>query len=136
MEYLLGSLITLITMSVVARLVKSPQNNPKRVRTNFSQSRQYKLISDYIPIKPKKLKTQSTKHYQKQHTRVVFIGDTAYWIEKNGLHKAQFVDGKINEETKVKVDTMGMDRVELDKMIFIVDRLTEGLTDDSGNSGH
>lgn len=136
MEYLLGSLLTLITMSVVARLVKSPKNNPKRLKTNFSQSRQHELISNYIPIKPKKLNTQSTKHYQKQHTRVVFIGDTAYWIEKNGLHKAQFVDGKINEETKVKVDTMGMDRVELDKMIFIVDRLTEGLTDDSGNSGY
>jgi len=136
MEYLLGSLLTLITMSVVARFVRSPKNNPKKVRTNFSQSRQHELINDYIPIKPKKLKTQSTNHYQKQHTRIVFIGDTAYWIEKNGLHKAQFVDGKINEETKVKVDTMGMDKVELDKMIFIVDRLTEGLTDDSGNSGH
>jgi len=30
---------------------------------------------------------------------------------------------------------MGMDKVELDKMIFIVDKLTEGNEDDSRNSG-
>ncbi len=52
------------------------------------------------------------------------------------MHKARFTDGKIDEENKIRVDMMAMDKVELDKMIFIVDKLTEGLTDDSGNSGH
>jgi hypothetical protein len=136
MEYFVGSLLTLITMSVVARLVKSPKNNLRPVRTTFNQSRQHELVKDFLPSTRKKLKTQATKHFQKQHTRIIFIGEDAYWIESNGLHKARFTDGKIDEENKIRVDMMAMDKVELDKMIFIVDKLTEGLTDDSGNSGH
>jgi hypothetical protein len=136
MEYFVGSLLTLITMSVVARLVKSPKNNIKSIKTRFNQSRQHELVKDYLPHIKKKLKTQATADFNKKHTRIIFVGENAYWIEKDGLHKARFADGKIDEENKMRVDIMAMDKVELDMMAFIVDKLTEGLTDDSGNSRH
>ena len=137
MEYLLGAIVTLITMSVVAGLVKSPKNSIKRVRTNFNQSRQHELVKDFLPRKRKILKSQASKHFQHVKTRIIFAGNYAYWIEKSGLHKAEITpSGEINENTKIRVDTMGMDSVELRITSFIVDKLTEGLSNDSGDSGH
>jgi hypothetical protein len=137
MEYFAGSLFTLLTMLIVARLVKNPINKVKRVKTDFSQSRQHELISDMIPITPrKKLNSQATKHYAQKYIRILFINNNAYWIENSVFYTADFVDGHVLEETKKAVDIMSMDDVELDKMIFIVNKLTEGLSDDSGNSGN
>ena len=66
--------------------------------------------------------------------RVLYINNSAYWIEDSTFYTATFANGSILEDTKKAVDTMGMDSVELDKMIFIVDKLTEGLSDDSSDS--
>jgi hypothetical protein len=137
MEYFAGSLFTLLTMLIVARLVRSPKNQIKKIKTNFNQSRQHELVKDFLPFPPrKKLNSQAIKHHKNKYMRIVFINNTAYWIEDSIFYTADFVDGKIVEETKKIVDTIGMDKVELDKMIFIVDRLTEGLSDDSSNSGN
>lgn len=137
MEYFVGSLFTLITMFIVAKLIQSPKNNIKHVKTNFNQSRQHELIKNYIPISPrKKLNTQATKFNSNRYTRIIFINNSAYWIENNIFYTADFIDNEIVQETKKQVDTMTMDKVELDKMIFIIDRLTEGLSDDSSNSGN
>lgn len=137
MEYLLGSIVTLITMSIVAKLVRHPKNAVKNIKTNFNQSRQHELVRDFLPFQRKKLKTQATKNHNARRIRVIFIDEDAYWIEKNALHTARLSsNGQIDESSKIKVDIMAMDKVELDKMIFIVNKLTEGLSDDSGNSGH
>lgn len=136
MEYFAGSLLTLVTMYIVARLVRQPKYDVKRVKTMFSQTRQYELTADFIPVVRKKIDTQSSKHQQSQYTRIVFIGDTAYWIEEGTVYSSEFRDGMVDYENKIKVDMMAMDKVELDKMAFVVERLTEGLTNDSGNSGN
>lgn len=137
MEYFAGSIVTLITMYIVANLVKSPKNNFRSVKTRFNQSRQYELVKDFVPRHTKpKASTQSLKHNQSQYTRIVFIGDDAYWIENNSVYTARFQDGMVDYENKITVDMSTIDKVELDKMIFIVERLTEGLSNDSGNSGN
>jgi hypothetical protein len=137
MEYFAGSLLTLITMYIVAKLVNSPKNNPRRVNLRFSQSRQNELVKDYIPLKRKPpLVSQSSKHLSSQYSRVVFVNDIAYWLEDGRMQQAPFDGTAVDYENKITVDMMAMDSVELDKMVFIVERLTEGLTDDSGNSGN
>jgi hypothetical protein len=80
--------------------------------------------------------TQATKHNQKTQVRVIFTEEEAYWITNNKLYVAQLIDGIVDEESTKVVDTMTMDKVQLDRMIFIVEKLTEGLTNDSGNSGN
>ena len=63
MEYFAGSIVTLVTMYIVAKLVNHPKNNIKSVKTNFSQSRQHELVADFIPMTaPKPVITQSRKH--------------------------------------------------------------------------
>jgi hypothetical protein len=137
MEYFAGSVVTLVTMYIVAKLVNHPKNNVRSVKTNFSQSRQYELVADFMPMPERKpLVSQSIKHNQSQYTRIFFIGDDAYWIEDNRVYTSKFEDGRIDQENKKTVDMTAIDKVELEKMIFVVERLTEGLSDDSGNSGN
>lgn len=137
MEYFAGSVLTLVTMYIVAKLVNHPKNNLKSVRTNFSQSRQYELMADFVPVElPKPKSTQSTKHERSQYTRIFFVGEDAYWIEDHRVYTAKFENGVIDQENKKTVDMTTIDKVELDKMIFVVERLTEGLSDDSSNSGN
>ena len=126
MEYFAGSVFTLITMIIVSRLVKKTESMTKRIRLSFSQSRQHELTKDYLPATSKEMSTQSSKHYGKQWAKVVISEGIAYWIEDSVVYSAQHDDLGIVPETKKVVDMMGIDKVELDKMIFIVERLTEG----------
>jgi hypothetical protein len=64
------------------------------------------------------------------------IENSAYWVKDNVFYMADLVSGEVNPETTRVVDTMGMDSVELDKMLFIMDRLREGLDNDSGGTGN
>jgi len=137
MEYFAGSIVTLVTMYIVAKLVNHPKNNIKSAKTMFSQSRQYELVADFIPIiPPKPTISQSIKHNRSQYTRIFFIGDDAYWIEDNSVYTSKFENGVIDQENKKTVDMTTIDKVELEKMIFVVERLTEGLSDDSRDSGN
>ena len=126
MEYLAGSILTLVTMLVVSRLVRKTENTNKIIKISFTQSRQYEITKDYVPVPVKEIKTQSSKHYKSQWSRVIISGDLAYWIEDNAVYSAKHTEHGIDTETKKVVDMMGIDKVELDKMIFIVDKLTEG----------
>jgi hypothetical protein len=72
---------------------------------------------------------------QKNQQRMIFTEDKAYWIKDNAFYEAKVVDGEIDKENAKVVDTMAMDKVELDKMIFIVEKLTEGIKNDFGNPG-
>ena len=124
-------------MYIVAKLINHPKNNVKSVKTNFSQSRQYELVADFMPVIPTKpIISQSIKHERSQYSRIFFVGDDAYWIEDHRVYTAKFTDGIVDHENKKTVDMTTIDKVELDKMIFVVERLTEGLSDDSSNSGN
>ena len=60
------------------------------------------------------------------YTRVVFVENQAYWIKNNTLFVADMDEGMVDEDTTREVDTMGMNKVQLEKVIHIVDALTEG----------
>jgi hypothetical protein len=126
MEYLIGSILTLITMVIVSRLVRKTEMKTIPVKVEFSQSRKHELTKDFIFTKQEAENTQASKHYGKQWSKVVLSGDIAYWIEDNAVYSAKHDGAGIVLETKKVVDMMGIDKVELDKMILIVDRLTEG----------
>lgn len=144
MEYLLGSLITLFVAYVVNKTVSKeissirPQN-----RVQLSQSRLYTLIRPALmfeammqtSVPGQSLETQSTKHFDSTHKRVVLTKDSAYWIEPNGLVCADYVDGQIIQESVKRVDTMALDSVKLEELEEIVQALTEGTADEHRNPG-
>ena len=131
MEYLAGSILTLLGMFALStfyfknRLIFSKNINAIR----YSQSHIYEITKDFIPDElflKKQRDTQSRNHEKSMYTRVVFLDNEAYWIKNNTLFVADMNEGIVSEETARKVDTMGMDRVQLEKVIHIVEALTEG----------
>jgi len=62
------------------------------------------------------------------------MDNNAYWIKDNVFYMADMSsDGMVDKDTTRIVDTMAMNKVQLDKMMFIIDRLRED-TYDSGGS--
>ncbi|NBO78166.1 MAG: hypothetical protein EBV27_00680 [Actinobacteria bacterium] len=138
MEYFLGSITTLILFLLISKAVFKDLPEDKPVSIRYSQSHIHSLMSPLLPknIKFNNKKTQSMNHYNKHNLRVIMIENSAYWVKDNVFYMADLVSGEVNPETTRVVDTMGMDSVELDKMLFIMDRLREGLDNDSGGTGN
>jgi hypothetical protein len=137
MEYFLGSFITLISLFTFNVMLKKITKHTIGTPT-FTQSRKVELIRNYlinvISSEPE-VRTQSKEHVKKNSIRAFFWADNVYWIENGFLVTAKLDDGSVDENTKKRVDTHSLNKVELDKITFIVDKLTEGNKDDSGNSG-
>ena len=138
MEYFLGSITTLILFLLISKAVFKDLPEDKPVSIRYSQSHIHSLMSPLLPknIKFNNKKTQSMNHYNKHNLRVIMIENSAYWVKDNVFYMADLVSGEVNPETTRVVDTMGMDSIELDKMLFIMDRLREGLDNDSGGTGN
>jgi hypothetical protein len=145
MEYLLGSLITFIIVSLVGRNVdrkkvdlEFPFNYVKYRQSDiFSLVRAYNVSQIFEEKNKKNFKnTQSYKHFKNTNIKVIIMDDIAYWIKDNLFYTANVVDGIVDKETTRTVDTMHMDKVQLDKMMFIIDQLREENTRDSGSAGN
>jgi hypothetical protein len=143
MEYFIGSITTLAIMLFFAKTVSLNKDTGKFKNIIINtQSRAHALASDYyVSIAPyfrvpEPLNTQASKHYLSEGTRVVLHENTAYWISDSSLLCAQMINGNIDKENAKRVDTMTLDKVELDKIMFIVDKLTDGVQNDGGNSGN
>lgn len=137
MEYFIGSIATLLVIVIMRRVLE--KNLPRKIPVvgQYSQSTIYEVVRPFMPffdIAKAPLKTQSTVHNNKNKINVMLIEDKAYWIKDNAFYVADIVDGMVDQETAKVVDIMGMDKVELDKMSFIVSKLTEGSEHDSWNS--
>ena len=140
MEFFAGSVFTLILLSIIrAFIVRVDLKNRYEVKKiTYSQSRIYSLIGYAIAQSinpPEPRRTQSRERSLKNSMPVVFTDNLAYWIKDNQFYQANVTNGKIDNSTTKIVDTMGMDKVELDKMFFIVQKLTEGKNNDGGNPG-
>jgi sulfur transfer complex TusBCD TusB component (DsrH family) len=137
MEYVLGSFITLLSLFIFSKMTKKITSERILIPI-FTQSRKVLLIKNYISnvLKPEPyVKTQSKEYAKKNSIKAFFLNDNVYWIENGFLVMARLTDTGIDETTKKRVDTHSLDKVELDKISFIVDKLTEGNEDDSRNSG-
>jgi hypothetical protein len=95
---------------------------------------QYRYSTRNKKSRKLKVRSQSKNQYDKTNIRVIIFDNNAYWIKDNIFYKAPLVDQLINKEAAEQVDTIHMDKVQLDKMLFIMDRLREGIDDDSRGS--
>ena len=137
MEYFIGFLVSIISFIILNKIIKNVAK--QRIATPvFTQSRKLALVKYYVlsSLQPKQQpKKQSTEYLKKNSIMAYFWGSNVYWIENGFLVTAKLKDNQIDENTKKKVDTHSLDKVELDKMVFIVDKLTEGKKNDSSDSG-
>jgi hypothetical protein len=137
MEYFLGSVLTLIAMFITTRLVSSEKNLVQSNPFRYSQSHIHEVVSPLLPdIKDyrKPIKRQSSNQEEKTNIKVVIFDNKAYFVKDGTFYCAEMHGTEIDGANASLVDTMGMDRVQLDKMLFIMDQLRDGKNYDSGDS--
>jgi hypothetical protein len=140
MDFIIGSVVTLVIVFLVSRYIHHLYDltiETKKYR--FSQSSLHEMIKPLIPpdlFKTKQRKTQSIMHEERTNLRVIVLDGFAYWIKDNKIYEADIINDGIDKDSARVVDTMSMDKVQLDKIVFIVDTLREGLENDSGDSGN
>lgn len=139
MEFVIGA-FTAFGLFVAANLIlRTPVSKMQSTKIRYSQSHVYSLVSpllEYVPDPPKDQPVRQSNNFVKDsYTKVLILDDNAYWIKDQALYTAEIVDGMVDKETTRRVDTMTMDKVELDKTMFIVEKLREGLDNDSSSPG-
>lgn len=142
MEYLLGSVITLVTLYFASKRLSNSKTMKMRVNVVYSQTRAFELsrplnlINEMVDAITKKTVTQSTKHHDSLHVKVVIADNEAYWISNNTFFVADVRDRMVIQESAREVDTMVMDDVQLKKISEIVEILREEDNNDSRGSGN
>ncbi len=140
MEYFLGSIVTLITMFLVSKYASRAVSEHVKtfVGVKYSQSGMFSLVKPFLPTNTELRRLKSTQSMDlrlRSQKRVIIFDGMAYWIHNHSLYTAEVTAGdEVQKETAKIVDTMSMDKVQLDKISFIVDKLTEGLPNESGDS--
>jgi len=134
LEYFLGSFLTILTVFFISKINKNVSNSNRSFK--FSQSHIFELTKPYQkPIVKNHTRRQSDIHYDKTNIKVLIMEDKAFWIKNNAIYTAAVDGDEVIKSSAEQVDIMGMDKVELDKMIFIVDQLTERQKHDRRNPG-
>jgi hypothetical protein len=138
MEYFLGSLTTLLIIGLVSYIIKPSNIVSDMPKLRYSQSHIFELVKPILPpiksLPGKKKIYQSTKHEEKTRIKVIILDKKAYWVKDNLFYVAD-IDGQgIDKDNARVVDTIHMDKVQLDKMLFIMDQLRDGKVNDNGDS--
>ena len=92
-----------------------------------SQSIIYNKTKQFIPkdLKNKEYITQSINHSNKYMLKVMVIDENAYWVKDNTFFTADIKDGSVMPETTRQIDTLSMSKQDIEKMMFILDKLKE-----------
>lgn len=138
MSYFVGSFITFFLVFATSIFLRYNDKVSKIPRIRSSQAYTFIVLKNLIAeatLPKKKKETQASKHDEKSNVRVILLEKHAYWIKDNSFYIADVDSEGIDGESARIVDTMGMDKVQLDKMLFIIDQLRDGKENDSGDSG-
>jgi hypothetical protein len=136
MKYLLVAGLTFCITSYILYKGRKTKPFPKLV---YSQSNIHMMIKDFLPKevyeKPKQ-NSQALNHIEKSSVKVFFIGEKAYWVSNNTFYCASTVGNAVDIETAAPVDTSDMSKKDIEKMLFILDNLKNGNSDDNSSAGN
>lgn len=139
MKYFIGYLSALLLFYSITKMQETFNIFGQFRTRQFKPSQSHKHQINHVLnlhdelTKPEK-QTQSKIHSSKTNIRVIVMEDQAYWIKDNIFYTADVMGDGVDKDTTRRVDTMVMNKVQLDKMMFIIDRLREGNSNDSGST--
>ena len=136
MTYILAiGLTLLVTSSIIIIAVK--RSKRYFIKVVYTQSDIHQIVKNFIPKDlfeiPKPL-SQARKHMRSNTVKVLIIEGQAYWVHDNMFYVADTVEGLVNPDTVRPVDTNNMSKRDIDKMLFILDSLKNGNSDDSSGA--
>ena len=127
----IASVIMLLLLS--AYIVKT-RSNSKRTQIISQAMLQYRFSEANKYSRKFNKKSQSKNHEKETNVRVIIVDGQAYWVKDNIFYNAPLINDMVDKDSAQKVDTSSMDKVQLDQMLFILDKLREGISDDSRGS--
>lgn len=137
MEYLIGSLLTIAIIFFTRRYLEPHQDiKSEFIKIKYSQSYIHDMVAPFqniVFLDRYPQHTQSSKHLEASQLRIIMTGKNAYWIKDSKVYRADLLEGRVQEDSAKVLDMMALDKVELEEVIFIVDKLTEGKSNDNGN---
>lgn len=137
MDFILGAALSMLCTFVTYKFLV-PYVKNRKVELFYKQSDVFETIKPALPIlnELKEMpETQASKYFDSKYTvKVMMFENQAYWIKDNSVFVADIVDGNVDKSGAKVIDTMAMDKVQLDRLSFIIETLTKGRSNDSGNS--
>jgi hypothetical protein len=137
--YVLVVVLTLLSTWYTISIVNKKRNILIH-KVMKKQSNIHEMIKEIIPkqmFTKVEIATQSKKHAQKNMVKIIVHEGKAYWTVDNVFYVAESIDGRIDEETVMPLDTTNMSKKEIEVMMDILDTLREGTgSDDSSSSGN
>ena len=133
------SLILGLTMLAISTIIIISVKKSRRYFTKvvYRQSDIHQIVKNFIPkdlFELPKQPSQARKHLSNNTVKVLIIEDQAYWVHGNMFYVADTEEGSVNPETVRPVDTNNMSKRDIDKMLFILDSLRNGNSDDSSST--
>jgi len=135
-EFMLGATVASALLFLIFSEYNKIKQQPSLVKVRASQSRTLSMLPLVMINLPKPLNTQASNHRWSTSTRILYTDENAYWIKNNQVYVARLENGIIVENSEEMVDMMALSKVQLDEMIFIVEKLTEGKNIDNSGSGN
>ncbi len=125
------SIAMLLLLSVYIVKLRLNSSKPQIISQAMLQHR-FSSVNKYS--RKFNTKSQSRNHEKETNVRVIIVDGQAYWIKDNIFYNAPLINNLVDKESAQRVDTTHMDKVQLDQMLFILDKLREGVSDDSRGS--
>ena len=138
MQELIAVALTLPIAWAIIKVIKK-RARKKFSKTLYRQSDIHKLLKYFFSIRLPNNEgpsSQLTKRKEKNMTKVIFVDNQAYWVSENTFFVAESINGEIQSQTARPVNTNGLSKIDLNKMLFILDSLKNGSKNDSGSSGN
>jgi hypothetical protein len=132
---LILGLTFIILCSIIIRVVQRRRKYFAKIV--YTQSSIHQIVKNILPkdlFEVPKILSQSRKHVSNNTVKVLIIEDNAYWVHNNMFYVADTFDGAVDSETVRPVDTNNMSKRDIDKMLFILDSLKNGNSDDSSSA--
>lgn len=127
---MLSFFIGCLTSTAVVAILKLRFKRIRMKRIGFRQSILHSIVKNTMPTNAELLSQRETqsKLYNKQGVvKVITTSDNiAYWVDKNIFYYAEVRDGTFDPIDAKPVDTMDISKKEMDKLLFILDSLTNG----------
>ena len=137
MIFLIVGLTLVATWLIIRITTKKKYKNFDRVlyRQSDMHNLMKKFFSQELPSN-KVVSSQLKKRKDKDMVKVLIIGNQAYWVSENIFYVADAENDSVLPDTAQPVNTETMSKKDIDKMLFILDNLKQGNTDDSGSAGN
>lgn len=130
--------ISLTLIAVCSIIILAVKRNKKYfAKVSYTQSDMHMIVKHFIPkdlFDEPQRPSQARKHLKNNSVKVLMMEDHAYWVHNNMFYVADTFEGLVNPETVRPVDTNNMSKRDIDKMLFILDSLRNGNSDDSSGA--